>query len=228
MVTVDAWSTMMSWWRFKSQRNWFERPKHHRKSRFFSFFIFPRDKSPSGLWACSDAAVQRCRCRIVPHAAVFPGALAWKERVERRVQRRQVRCKSTCGCNHVDLFLGHMCPPLCVFALFTDLTSLALPPPPPIDPLFHNVQRCVSSWNSRITWSGQVGICDRMDHHGGHDACYHYTKTHLMQLLSLFLAGFCGLCRLAYSQQDKMDQDDISTGNQLEVPGQCWVKLGVF
>lgn len=153
---------------------------------FFSFFIFPRDKSPSGPWACSDAAVQRCRCRIVPHAAVFPGALAWKERVERRVQRRQVRCKSTCGCNHVDLFLGHMCPPLCVFALFTDLTSPALPPPPPIDPLFHNVQRCVSSWNSRITWSGQVGICDCMDHHGGHDTCCHYIKTHLMQCFHFF------------------------------------------
>lgn len=114
MVEVGAWSKIMSWWQFKSQRNWFERPKHHRKSRFVLKIIScPMWQESKPSLAGSDTGCSGADADLSHIQLFFPVALAWKEQVERRVQRRQVCCKSTCVCNHVALFLGHMCPPLC-------------------------------------------------------------------------------------------------------------------
>lgn len=73
---------------------------------------------------CSGADAELSRMELF-----FSGALAWKERVERWVQRGQVCCKSTYGRNHVDLFLGHMCPPQYFCSIYrSNLSCIASSP----------------------------------------------------------------------------------------------------
>lgn len=117
----------MSWRQFKSQRNWFERTKHHRKSWFVLKIIScPMWQASKPSVAGSDTWCSGADAELSHMQLFFPGALAWKEWVERRVQRRQVCCESTYGCNHVDQFLGYMCPPLCVCSIYrSNLSCIA-------------------------------------------------------------------------------------------------------
>lgn len=129
---------------------------------------------------CSDADAELSHMQLF-----FPGALAWKERVERRVQRRQVCCKSTCGCNHVDLFLGHLCPPLCFCSIYrSNLSCTGSSSPDRSSFIIYNDMRAAEIHASLDQASqAYVTVWTIME---DMDTSYHYIKTPLMQWFNFF------------------------------------------
>lgn len=111
-----------------TQRAWVEGRKHQRNARFLNANVFsgvtglqgrPRRRVPR----CSGAPVQRCRCRVVPHAAVLPGG-SGLERAGRGASRED-RCAAGV----------HMAAPVCRSHVPTSVFLLYLQ----IQPLLHRL-----------------------------------------------------------------------------------------